>query len=286
MSELDHAEGTVRSADGTRLHWQRWTPAEPRAAMLLVHGLGEHSGRYAHVAAALGGAGLDCWGLDYRAHGRSPGLRVHVDRFEQFVDDLDAARRLVRAERPELPLFVLGHSQGGLIAASSVVRDPTGVAGLILSSPFLGIHPSAKPSALLAGAARLLSRLLPTLRLDNGVDPSHLSHDPAVVEAYRADPLVSSKVSARWFTEILDAQARALEEAPRLAAPALVMQSGGDLLVDPEATRRWADRAPGDRVELVFWDGLYHEMLNEPEQGRVLDRIVGWVEARLGDAPS
>lgn len=279
---MEHQEGTLKSKDALEIYWQSWKKGvDPKAIVLIVHGLGEHSGRYSHVATSLCEKGFACYALDYRGHGRAEGTKVHIDNFGQFLDDLATMRELVAERHKELPHFILAHSQGGLIALSSVLRNPHGLRGIVVSSPFLGIHPSSKPSAALAVVAQVISKLAPTLRLDNGVNAEFVSRDTEVVDAYLADPLVSSKVSARWFTEILTSQSWVMGEARRLAIPALVMQSGGDRLVDPDATRKWCDDAPAHLVEYVDWEGLYHEMLNEPEQEQVLVRIGQWLDGQL-----
>ena len=190
-------------------------------------------------------------------------------------------RAHLHSVHPGVPLVLLGHSQGGLIVLLAALTAPAGVAAVIATSPFLGIHPASRPSAALAAAGRVLSRTIPTLRLASGLDTSMLSRDPDVVAAYVADPLVTSKVSARWFTEIGAAHARALALAPTLTVPTLVMQAGADRLVDPGATRGWAEAAPAGLVEYVEWDGFYHEILNEPEKAQVLARIEAWLDARL-----
>ena len=281
MNDLTIGDGQVTAPDGLALSTRQWLPRDPRAVLLFVHGLGEHSGRYDHVARRFAARGFACYALDTRGHGRSPGLRVHIDRFEEFVGDVATMRTRLREAHPRLPLFLVGHSQGGLIVLHAALTMPQGLAGVVVSSPFLGIHPASRPSALVAAAARVLSRLAPRLRLDNGVDPRYLSRDAQVVKAYVNDPLVSRRVSARWFTEILAAQEVALANAPRLAVPALVMQSGADRLVDGAATRSWASAAPAALVEFVEWEGLYHEMFNEPEKETVFARTERWLERRL-----
>lgn len=284
MSDRD---GWTTSADGTRLFWRRRSPAAaPAAALLVVHGLAEHSGRYEHVLERFAGAGFDCWAPDYRCHGRSPGLRVHVERFEDFDADISAARRLVAGECPRLPLVVVGHSQGGLLALRHAIAEPDGLAGVIVSSPFLGIHPDSRPPAALHLVANVISTFAKRLMFSQVADPALLSHDPQVGADYVADPLVSSSVSARWFTESVRAQNEVLAAAPRLAVPALVMQSGDDRLADPEATRRWAAAAPQHLVEYHEWPGLYHEMFNEPEREQVFEHMERWLKALLGPSVS
>jgi acylglycerol lipase len=282
MTDHARSEGRLAGGDGVELSYRAWLPASERAAVLIVHGLGEHGGRYEHVAHHLVGLGYGCYAFDYRGHGRSAGLRAHVHRFDEYLADVSAMRAHLHAAHPDAPLVLLGHSQGGLIVLLSALTEPRGLSAVVASSPFLGIHPASRPSRPLAAVARVLSRTVPRLRIASGLDTSALSRDPAVVAAYVADPLVTSKVSARWFTEVGAAHARALALAPTLAVPALVMQSGADRLVDPAATRRWAEAAPTALVEYVEWEGLYHEMLNEPEKALVLARIETWLAARLG----
>ena len=281
MSDHTMGEGRIGGADGIRLSFRSWLPASERAVVLIVHGLCEHSGRYAHVAAHLAALHYACYALDCRGHGQSGGRRAHVHRFDDYIADVAAMRAHLHSVHPGVPLVLLGHSQGGLIVLLAALTAPAGVAAFIATAPFLGIHPASLPSAALAAAGRVLSRTIPTLRLASGLDTSMLSRDPDVVAAYVADPLVTSKVSARWFTEIGAAHARALALAPTLTVPTLVMQAGADRLVDPGATRRWVEAAPAGLVEYVEWDGFYHEILNEPEKAQVLARIETWLAARL-----
>ena len=279
-------DGWAVTKDGLRLYWQRWRPDAPRAVLLLVHGLGEHSGRYAHVASWFAERGYACWALDCRGHGRSDGSRVHVDRFDEFLDDVAILRALARAQYPALPVCLVGHSQGGLVTLRSVLGEPAGLAGAIVSSPLLGIHPASQPSALLANAAHVLSRVAPALRLKDKLDPNNLSRDPSVALAYEADPLVSHRVSSRSFVTLLGALADTHVRAPSLSLPTLVMAAGADRVVDSAATARFVEHAPRSLVTHVVWDGLYHEIFNEPEKGQVFRRMESWLEERLLAGPA
>ncbi len=275
-------EGWTESADGNRLFWRRHTPeGDARAVLLVVHGLAEHSGRYLHVLDHFANAGFDCWAYDYRGHGQSPGLRVHVRSFDEFLTDLAAARRLVSEAQPDIPFFLVGHSQGGLIVLREALTHPQGLEGIVVSSPFLGMHPDAAPSAPLHMVANIVSTFAPTLMFSKVAEPSALSRDPKVPEAYINDPLVSTTVSARWFTSVLAAHADTHAKAPTLSLPALIMQSGEDRLTDPAATRSWVADAPSGLVDYVEWEGLYHEMFNEPEKEQVFERIERWLEEQL-----
>ncbi len=279
---METPSGKLRSADGTELFWRGWVPEAPAAVLLLVHGLAEHSGRYDRTARYFADRGLACYGLDLRGHGLSEGRRVHVRRFDEYHADMEAALALASQRHPGLPLFLVGHSLGGLIVLDRVLTRQDGVSGAVVSSPWLATHPKAEPAAPLRAAARLLSRLAPRLLMNTNLDTAGLSHDAGVVDAYERDPLVSHKASPRWYTQTVAAMARVRAGAPSLKLPLLLLQSGADPLVDPDVTRRWAEAAPARFVEFVWWDGLYHEMFNEPERGTVYARIARWLEDRLG----
>jgi lysophospholipase len=204
-----------------------------------------------------------------------------VDRFADYLADVQAIRGLVARNHPGLPCFYLGHSMGGLIVVLRVLDNPSELNGAIVSSPLLAPHPSAEPSPVTKLASGLLSKLAPRMLISSGLDTSALCRDASVVEAYVNDPLVSDKVSARWFTTTMEAAARARQGAPGLKAPVLLMQSGDDRLVAADATRAWAGAAPQKLVEFEWWDGFYHEMFNEPERDRVFTRADRWLSERV-----
>jgi alpha-beta hydrolase superfamily lysophospholipase len=279
---MNHEEGTLATGDGLELYWQSWQPpGEPEGALLFVHGLAEHSGRYLNPVHYFVARGWVCYGIDYRGHGKSPGPRVHVDRFDEFVDDLIEGHRFVRERHPGQKIFLVGHSQGGLLTLLYSSTNPENLDGAVVSSPFLGIHPDSKPSPILMGASKVLSRLTPKMMFGKVANPAYLSRDPEIAPAYVGDPLVSDKVSARWATSVINAQRTALEGACLTTIPTLVMQAGADRLVDPEATRTWVASAPGDLVDYVEWDGYYHELFNEPQSERrpVFRRMEKWLAA-------
>jgi alpha-beta hydrolase superfamily lysophospholipase len=249
--------------------------------VVLVHGLAEHAGRYTHVGEYLAERGWAVHAFDYRGHGRSPGPRVHVQRFDDFLDDTAAAIEAARRRHPGLPVFLVGHSLGGLIALLYALRRPAEIAGVAVTSPALGTHPSLRPSPPKAVLARVLSVIAPRTQFPTALDPRALSHDPEVVRAYAADPLVSHSVSARFYAAVRRAMADAQRDAPRLAVPALVMASSEDAVVDADATRRWLAAAPAGRVEAAFYGGLAHELFNEPDREQVLARLERWLARRL-----
>ena len=243
---VETTTGRVQTPDGFNLFYRAHLPAEPQGVLLFVHGLAEHSGRYGNPIEYFAPRGQACYALDLRGHGESPGKRVHVDHFDDYDRDVTTVRKLARAAHPNLPLRLVGHSMGGLIVLRHLLHHPGAVDGAILSSPGLAAHPSLEPAAPLKLAAKLLSRLLPGFLIDSGIDSSGISRDPEVVAAYRADPLVSNKVSARWYTSVVDAQHEVRTSAAQLTTPILLMQSGADTLVSPEATARWGKRLPQD----------------------------------------
>lgn len=274
-------EGRTPSRDGLSLFWRGRLAERPRAALVLVHGLCEHSGRYARP---LGYFGEDyaCYAVDLRGHGLSAGPRGHVDGFDAYLDDVEAALGVARQAHPGLAAFVIGHSMGGLVALlMGLLRPAVGLAGVIANAPALRTHPALAPHPAVQALARLAAPLLPRLRRPTVIEPTLLTRDPEVIAAYASDPLVSRHVSLRWFTSYNEAQRQAWAEVSRLRIPSLVMASGEDRLVDSAAVADWAARAPEGLVSAVRWPGLYHEAFNEPEQERVFERVRAFVEERL-----
>jgi len=272
---------TLRTADGLALHLRHWPAGDTaRGQVLLVHGLGEHAGRYEHVAAALNTRGWGVSGHDQRGHGRSAGARGVIATSEALLADLAAVIDTVRP-RHRGPLVLLGHSMGGAVAARFVAEalapQPAAwsrpVDGLVLSSPAL--------AARLSGFQRLQlaigERLLPDLAQRNGIDPQGLSHDEAAVAAYTADPLVHDRISARLARFILDAGEQVRAAAPRWALPTLLMWGGADLIVDPAGSRAFAAAAPASVLSAFEFDAMRHEILNETEREGVLMRLGQWL---------
>lgn len=273
------------AADGTRLYAQSWLPAaSARAALVVIHGYGEHGGRYAPLAARLAPLGFAVHVADLRGHGQSPGRRGHVDRFEQYLQDVRALLRVAATGTAGTPLIVLGHSLGGLIAAllaeegwgDDLDQVPS---ALVLSSPFLRL--AAPPSGLKLAAARLLSRIAPSCDVGNTLDAADLSHDPAVLESYREDPLVHHVATARWAVETLAAQRRALDGAPRLTLPLLVVHGTADAIAEPAATRALFAAAGSADKTCLSYEGAYHELFNEVERDEVIADLAAWLERHI-----
>jgi acylglycerol lipase len=280
MADIDHLEGRLAGAAGADLYWQAWLPAaEPRKVVVIAHGGGEHSGRYAHVGARLIAAGAAAYALDHRGHGRSTGRRALIDRLDHVLADLDGFVTLVASRHPGRPVHLLGHSLGGTFAVAYALRHQHRLAGLLLSGPVAALE-AASPA--LRRAARVLSAVAPTLGVYR-VDPSRISRDPAVVQAYRDDPLVHhGALPVRTVAEVGAAVERFPAEVPRLRLPMLVMHGGADSIAPPSGSRMLHDRAGSADRTLRLYDGLFHEILNEPEREAVLGDLVGWLDAHGG----
>ncbi len=262
---------TIETADGLTLLTRDWACEAPRARILIVHGLGEHCGRYEHVGDFFVDRGFAVSAFDQRGHGASGGRRVHVDSFDEFLDDLE----MVLATVPnDLPRVIYGHSMGGLISTSYAVSGRPQPDLYVLSAPGL----DADFPAPLIMAAKTLGGLLPTVRLPNSVKGSQLSRDPAVGEAYFADPLVETKATARFGASGLRQMDVVSDRLDALKTPALVVHGADDEFVPPRASAPLAG-VPG--VERKLFPGLRHEIHNEPEQGEVLGFVADWIDAQL-----
>ncbi len=265
---------------GLLLMSYRWLPEDaPRGIVLLSHGLGEHAGRYTHVAAHLTARGWAVFAVDHRGHGRSGGTRVLIDDFDVVVDDFSRLYDQARNALPGLPVVVYGHSMGTLVALLFALDHQAELAGLVLTGCALR-PPMANPALLTA--VRVLNHVIPKARLVPELNLHAISRDPAVVAAYAADPLVyHGKLPVTFGV----AGARAIEtierRLPELRLPVLAMHGSEDQLTLPAGTHLLAERAALAPVTVRIWDGLYHEVHNEPEQAAVLDEIAAWLEARL-----
>lgn len=285
---MQHDAGTLRTAPspglgqaGLTLATRRWTPyARPKATVALVHGIGEHSGRYAHVATHLMLHDFAVHAFDLRGHGRSEGEpRAYVESFDEYISDLDHFLREVRRERGG-PLFLYGHSLGGGIAARYVIEHGTeGLGGLILSSAALQIPPDLSP--ILQKLAGVVSRFAPTLPTTK-LDTSLLSHDPAVIRGYEEDPLVySGGVRARVGYEILHNTTVIQQHPEAFTLPLYLFHGTADKITDPNGSRWLYEHAPTNDKTLNLYEGLLHETHNEPDRERVFDDLIAWLDAHL-----
>ncbi len=276
---MQHTEGHLTSSDGLRLYYQGWLPdGEPRAVVCIVHGIGEHSGRYGNVVDVLVPAGFAVYGMDNRGHGRSEGVRGGLPAWEALHADVRLLLEQARAQHPALPLFLMGHSLGGLIVLGYALRYPEGLRGVVASAPALqskGISP------LLMMLARLLSRVAPNLTMNTGLDAGGISREPAVVQAYRDDPLVHSLATPRMATESEKEMAWVNARAAEWHLPLLLLHGEADRLVPIEGTRAFFEAAPAADKTLRVYPGGYHESHNDLHREQAVGDILAWLEAHL-----
>ena len=273
----------LRLPDGTTIRLREWAVPDgtgTRGALLLVHGLGEHSGRYAHVAERIAALGLHVRAYDHRGHGESGGPRGGVPHPDALLDDLRAVfEDLARRGDGDAPPFLLGHSLGGAVAARAATGGWVAPRGLILSSPALRVSPGPAERGLLA----LARRLAPDRGFPNRLAVDKLSHDPREVAAYKDDALNHDRITPRLFDFLAAAGAAARAEAPRLEIPTLLLVAGEDALVDARGAREFSAALPDGVGTLHWYDGLYHELFNErePDRAGVLADLAAWLEAQL-----
>ena len=279
---MEHVDGRLDGVEGVELYWQGWLPSlessggPPRGVLLICHGMGEHSGRYATVVDALVPDGWAVYGLDHRGHGRSGGVRVHVSHYADFLADLDTFRRMV-ATRNETRPFLLGHSMGGQIALAYALDHQDDLAGLVLSAPALQAPPV--PRAVRA-VATALARVTPRLRRAV-VDVTTISHDEAVVTDYRTDALVHQGHPTIALSLALAEQMTLLPARVRdLRLPLLVQHGTDDRICPPDGSRALAESVGTDDLTVRWYDGLWHEIYNEPERDRPLADLREWLDRR------
>ncbi len=279
-----HGEANFRAADGLRLFRQVWRPvAKPKGVLVLVHGLKDHGARYASLAEMLALQGFIVHAADLRGHGRSGGERVRIDVFDEYLTDLGTLFRLVRAEDPGLPVFLMGHSMGGAIATLYSLDNQTQLQGLVLSAPALKITDDV--SGFLIGVTKFMSALFPGAAVF-GLDEEKFSRDPKVIADMRADPLVyQPKGAARTAAELLKALASIQERQGEMALPLLVMHGDKDEITNPDGSKGLIAKAKSKDKTLKIYGGMFHDLLHEPEKAEVKADIALWLDAHANGLP-
>jgi alpha-beta hydrolase superfamily lysophospholipase len=280
---VTEASGSFGGVLGRRIFWRSWTPddAPARAVVVLIHGLGEHSGRYDHVVARLLGEGYAVHTLDHRGHGRSDGPRAFIEDMDNAVADVDTLVDRAVAAQPGVPVFMLGHSMGGLISLRYALAHQDRLAGLILSAALAQLDAVPKPLELVGRALSVIAPRAPLI----GIDPALVSRDHAVVQAYRSDPLVHhGKVPARTAAQLAEVVGRFPSTVGAITVPTLILYGTADGLCPPAGSVMLGERIGAADKTVNAYDGLFHEILNEPERETVLDDIVGWLATRAGAA--
>lgn len=264
---------------GIVIKGQKWqSKGACRALLCLVHGLGEHIGRYDHLARFMNKNNITVYGLDLRGHGKTSGKRGHAS-YLNLLDDIGRLVEKARSEHPGLPLFLFGHSLGGNIVANYILkRNTTGLSGAIINSPWFKLGFEPPKSKVLLG--KLMHKIYPAFTENNSLDTSQLSKDPHVEKAYLNDPMVHPKISAGLFVGAYEAGLWALDNAHMLKVPALIMHGSEDTLTSPEGSREFAQRA-GNKIEFKLWKGLMHETHNEIEKEKVLKYMKDWMVRQI-----
>ena len=269
---------------GIELYEQSWRPtARPKAAVILVHGLKDHSDRYAATAVKLVAQGYAVHAFDLRGHGRSAGPRVYVNSFSDYVADLAIFADRVRAREPGRPLFLFGHSMGGAIATLYAIGKKPDLRGLVLSGAAL--KPGQSVSGPLIATTKVLAVIWPELPVLD-LDLALFSRDPAVVAESKKDPLVfQDSAPAKTASELLGGIGRIQDSMGEVSASLLILHGGADKITDPEGSRQLKERARSSDKTLIIYDGLYHDLLHEPEKDKVFGDLVSWLDARCAAAP-
>jgi acylglycerol lipase len=276
---VTEASGSFAGAGGRRIFWHSWIPAQAALGVIvLVHGAGEHSGRYAHVVARLVDEGYAVYAADHRGHGRSDGPRAYVEDMADVVADVDSLLDRAAASRPVIPVFMLGHSMGGLISLRYALAHQERLSGLILSAALAAIESVRKPLELVGRALSVVAPRTPLI----AIDATLVSRDPAVVEAYVSDPLVHhGKLPARTAAQLADAVERLPATVTAITVPTLILYGTADQLCPPAGNEMLAEQIGSADMTVKAYEDLFHEILNEPERDAVLDDIVAWLAARV-----
>lgn len=257
-----------------QLHFQEWKVEWPKAVVCLVHGLGEHIGRYEHVAQNFASRNIATLGFDHQGHGRSDGKRGHTLGLESMLDDVDLLLKMADEKYPGLPIFLYGHSMGGNVVLNYSLRRKPKINGLIASAPWIKLP--KPPSAFLVLFGKIMDTISPSLTQANGLDTNELSNDPKVIEAYLKDPLVHNKISVRAGTSLLHGAEFLANFKATVPVPTLLMHGTEDQITSPAGTAIFAKQASGE-VTRKEWPGLKHEIHNEPQQNEVLAFLVEWM---------
>ena len=272
---METFEWNWKSFDDLDMYACGWAPkGKPKAVICLVHGHGEHIGRYEHAGAALTEKGYALLGFDLRGHGKSGGPRGHTPSYDALMDDIAAFSQQTDERYPGLPRFLYGHSLGGNLVLNYALRRKPDLRGVIATGPWLKL--AFDPPAAQVTLGRLMNGIAPGFTQHSKLNTKGLSHDQAVVSAYENDPLVHDKISARLFVSIYESGLWALEHAAEFPLPLLLMHGSADPLTSAKASQEFASKA-GDKVTLKVWDGLYHEIHNEPEKEQVFAYMLNWL---------
>lgn len=274
---MQHHAGWTETANGVRLATYTWQPeGRPRAILAFSHGIAEHAGRYERLAQTLTGAGYALHMADLRGHGESPGKRGHIGSFAEYREDFAAIVQSAWDAAPEAPYFIGGHSLGGLIALNAALDRPLGARGIVVSAPALGL--AFDPPGWKVALGRVLSVVAPTATFPIDLDAEALCRDGEVVAAYQSSSAVHNDITARAYTETIAAQHETLASPERLEMPLLLMHGTGDTITSLQRSQAFFERAGSADKTFKTYDGFYHELFNEPDNGQVFADLVQWLD--------
>lgn len=268
----------LQTHDDLTLHGTIYAPMDSKALVVLIHGMGEHFGRYEHVAEFFTQNGYAFAGMDLRGHGRSQGKRGHTPSYEHLMNDIELLISTIQVDFPELPLFIYGHSMGGNLVLNALIRRLLPITAAVISAPYLKL--AFEPPKWKTVLGKISAKWLPELTQPTGLDTEALSRDPNVILAYNNDPLVHDKITSSFFVNVHFAGPYVLEHAAKINIPLLLMHGTKDQLTSNWATQELHKRIP-ERSELKLWEGFYHELHNEPEQKELLSFVTEWLEKHL-----
>jgi len=278
MTDITHCEGRFKGSLNLDLFYQSWMPQDPKGALVIVHGIGDHSSRYSHVGTYFSKHGYAVYAYDQRGNGRSSGRKGHIRNFDEYMLDLACFIKNLNLSRKP---FLLGHSLGGLVAIRYAMDYPEDIAGIIVSSPALGL--SMKVPIWKKAVAYSLHTLYPEFTfIDNEISSEYLTHDTAVCKAYDEDPLVHRMRSASFFVEFVKAYRRTLREPRKLKIPSLFLQAGDDRIVSVGALKEFYEGIVIKDKAIKIYPNFYHEILNEIEKNKVFKDIERWLNSLSG----
>ena len=273
---MSHIEFERKSFDGLSLYFQGWQVDDGQKGVIcLVHGLGEHSGRYAHWADLLNRAGYSVLSFDLRGHGKSQGKKGHVPNFDAYMKDISLLLGEAETRSSKIPNFLYGHSLGGILVANYVLRKNPHLAGVVITSP--GFRTALEQQKVKIALAKIMGSLLPELSMPTGLDPKAISRDPEVVTKYINDPLVHGTATTAMAKNTLDAISWAFQHANEWTLPLLLMHGDCDQIAFIEGSREFSSKIRGD-CTLKIWPGLCHELHNEPEKELVFEYLHEWID--------
>jgi acylglycerol lipase len=286
MKSYNHETGSFTGKGGIEIFFQKWIADKAKAAIILVHGVGEHSGRYDNLIKAFADKKISVFAIDHRGHGKSDGKRGHIDSFMDYVYDLKLFLEFIKEENKGLPVILFGHSMGGVIATKYAMTYPDDLSMLVISSP--GYTPAFKVPAWKTSVASFFSSRISTLTFPNGLIVSDLSRDQDTITAYNNDPLVHNKVTARWAVEFMRAGQECISNAGSIKKPLLVFHGKEDHICDYKAAEQFYNDASSAVKKLFIFEGLYHETMNEipADRDKVLNDVTGWILKTIDSLPS